>query len=83
MPELALEARPMSQVVKRLIITAVLIIVGVVSFNVGSSLGAAKQSAVDQTEFTAWRNANACVEVPGFLRGDANGKTYPKKHGVQ
>lgn len=81
---LAVEVRPMRQILTRLVIAAAAIIVGIVCF----TIGAAKQSAVDQAEFqaqfTAWRSANACVEVPGFLRGDnPNATTYPKKHGVE
>ena len=79
--EVALAVRPPNQIIKRSVTAGVVIAVGVAGFIAGNAVGAAKQSAVDQTEFRAWRDANACVEVPGFLRGDT--KTYPKKHGVQ
>jgi hypothetical protein len=77
---LAVEVRPMRQVLARLAIAAAAIIVGMVCF----IIGAAKQSRLDQTQFTAWRNANACVEVPGFLReGPPNAKTNAKMHRVE
>jgi hypothetical protein len=86
--ELAVEAAPPLQILKRLILAVVVIAVGIVVFDVGTKFGAAKQLAVDQegfqAQFTAWHTANACVEVPAFLRGDtAHVTPYPKKHGVQ
>jgi hypothetical protein len=71
---LAVEVRPMRQILTRLVIAAAAIIVAVVFF----IIGAVKQSRLDQAEFTAWRNANACVEVPGFLReGKPNARSDP------
>jgi hypothetical protein len=63
----------MRQILTRVAIAVAAIIVAVVCF----IIGAAKQSAVDQAEFTAWRAANACVEVPG------NAKANAKMHRVE
>jgi len=77
MLELAVEPRPLNQIIKRLTFTAAFIVLGLGSFYIGSTVGAAKQLTVDQAEFSAWRSANACIGMPDFS------KTFPKKGKVR
>jgi hypothetical protein len=74
---LAVEVRPMRQILTHLAIAAVAIIAGMVCF----IIGATKQSRVDQAQFTASRAANACVEVPG--EGKPNAKSNANMHRVE
>ena len=64
--ELAVEPRPLDEIVRRLALIALVVIVGAVSFNVGRTVGEAKHSNVDQAEFRAWRDANACISLPNY-----------------
>ena len=77
MLELAVEPSPLNQIIKRLTITALVIVVGLASFYIGSTVGADKQSTVDQAGSIAWRNANACIGMPDFPN------TFPKKGKVR
>lgn len=82
--EVALAVRPPNQIIKRLVVAGVVILVGIGCFSLGTTVGKAEQARFDAAEFTAWRNTNACIGIPGFLQRDnANVVPYPKKHGLE